>query len=154
MPPRGRRIALVISCVLIGAAAGACGSSSTGPGNGPLTGTWTLSAPNMTMGSASCAFSGTMSITQTGSSLHGDLPDPGITTVCVTTNSKDSVTDAGTGLAGGNVSGSNVSLSLDNNAVQATGTVSGNMMSGTTMTINYPNASIVNATGSWTATKQ
>jgi hypothetical protein len=149
------RIALSpLLIVLIVAIAGACGSSSTGPSNGPLTGTWTLSAPSMTMGSASCSFSGTMTITQSGSSLHGDLPDPGITTVCATTDSKDSVTDAGTGLAGGTVSGSNVSLSLDNNAVQATGTVSGNVMSGTTMTINYPNANITNATGAWSATKQ
>jgi hypothetical protein len=145
------RIGLV---VVIVAFVAACGSSSVGPTNGPLTGTWTLSAPGLTMAGATCSFSGTMSITQNGGSLRGDLPSPGITTVCVGGASKDSVTDAGTGLASGTVSGSMVTLSLDNNnAVQASGTVSGNMMSGSTMTINYP-PNIVNATGAWTATKQ
>jgi hypothetical protein len=57
-------------------------------------------------------------------------------------------------LASGSVSGSSVSLSLDNDAVRASGTVSGNTMSGNTMTINYPGSDIVNATGAWSATKQ
>lgn len=144
---------MVVGLVIV-AVGSACGSSGTGPSNGPLTGTWAISAPSMTMGTAACAFSGTMTITQSGSSLHGDLPDPGITTVCVGGDTKDSVTDAGTGLAGGSVSGSSVSLSLDNSAVQASGTVSGNTMSGNSMTINYPDANIANATGAWSATKQ
>jgi len=136
-----------------------CASDSTGPKVPDVSGTWTLSLTNMSGGGISCSSASgtTMMLSQSGTTFSGTYS--GGTVICIGGGS--SVTgDVGTGvIVNGAVNGDTVSFQIDGPDVPATGTISGDSMSGTaTLSYNvvdpFGRPYVVVLVGSWGAVKR
>jgi hypothetical protein len=141
---------LSMTLIFVAAALAACSSSVTPY---PVAGTWNLVADTLTGGVNTCTLTGQMELTQSGHNLGGNLPGQGVTVSCTATTGPSSSTQVGDNMVFGYVNGSGIQFNLAQGFVIASGNFTADgVMSGTTITVWYPQAGI-NVTGtSWSAT--
>ena len=135
----------------------ACGGDSGSPNDGTLAGTWTYQADGL----ADVAYQGlcaiaptSMTLTQTGDSLHGTTAAPSFLICTPTGGSPDTITTIPAGLSvRGDVLGGTVSFEIDGPYWTHTGVRTGDDMSGSASLTTQVGAQLLAMTGTWAGSR-
>lgn len=131
----------------------ACGGDSTGPGaTANVTGTWSGTVSNLSGSGVVCQITGaTITLSQSGATFTGTYTNALIS--CTANGQTQSGLTAGS-IVNGKVTGTAVEFDFDTPDAHATGTISGNSMSGSTTFRINTGSTTVNLVGQWSAARQ